>query len=184
MTDRHEPQTREEILDSYLKGPSRLRVAVGELTDTQLDLAPSSGGWTIREIVHHIVDGDDIWDVAIKAAFGNPQTHLTFSWYWDIKQDEWARHWDYAARPVAPSLELFTASRAHIAQLLQMQPDAWGRCVIIDWPKHPAESANVGEMIASQARHAHTHIDDILAILREQGMEHDWAETEQGTGAI
>ncbi len=166
------PHTRETILAYYLEGPSRLQAAVAELSEADLDIGPAPGGWTIREIAHHIVDGDDIWAIAIKAAFGNPETPLTFSWYWNIKQDEWAKHWNYAGRPVEPSLALFAATRQHIAQLLQAQPDAWERCLIIEWPSHPPEHISVREMVEMQARHAHGHIDEILAIRKEHEPEH------------
>lgn len=45
--DLHAPEDRDDIISRYL------------------DAMPSGGGWTIRQIVHHIVDGDDIWKLCI-----------------------------------------------------------------------------------------------------------------------
>ncbi len=36
--------------------PARLRSAVGGLSDSQLDTAYREGGWTLRQVIHHISD--------------------------------------------------------------------------------------------------------------------------------
>ncbi|MGB8646387.1 MAG: DinB family protein [Anaerolineae bacterium] len=166
-----EPQSQEEIFASYVQGPERLQAAIGDLSIAQLDLMTPGGGRTIRQIVHHIADADDLWKLAIKAAFGSPKHPITFQWYWDTEQADWAREWNYAARPVGPSLALLHANRRHIAQLLHAVPDAWDRSVIIQWPGRPEQRTTVRELIAIQGRHTLYHIDDILDIRRAHGIE-------------
>jgi uncharacterized damage-inducible protein DinB len=61
------------VLAKYLEGPALVEQALAGLQDADLDVSPSQGGWTIRQIVHHIVDGDDLWKACIKAALGNEQ---------------------------------------------------------------------------------------------------------------
>jgi len=46
------------------------------------------GAWTIRQIVHHVAGGDDLWKAAIKAAIGNSRGLFSYCWYWDKPQDE------------------------------------------------------------------------------------------------
>jgi uncharacterized damage-inducible protein DinB len=77
-------------LARYVSGPAQLKDAIAHLTETQLDVAQTADAWTIRKIVHHIVDGDDIWTICLKAALGNSQGVFDFQWYWDKPQDEWA----------------------------------------------------------------------------------------------
>ncbi|NTU56358.1 MAG: DinB family protein, partial [Anaerolineales bacterium] len=70
MTDQTDTST---ILTQYADGPSLLDSALSGLRETDLDLAPSADSWSIRQIVHHIVDGDDIWKTCIKTALGNSE---------------------------------------------------------------------------------------------------------------
>jgi uncharacterized damage-inducible protein DinB len=102
--------SRNEVLEDYADGPNRLEAAIAGLPETGLDVALSSDSWTIRQIVHHVADGDDIWKVFIKRAIGNPEGEFTLEWYWQIPQDEWAEHWAYGRRAIEPSLALFRAS--------------------------------------------------------------------------
>jgi hypothetical protein len=87
----------DSLIVQYTDCLLQLRTAVEGLIETDLDLAPVHGGWTIRQIVHHLVDGDDLWKDCIKAALGNPQGIFTLQWYWGVTQDVWADKWHYAA---------------------------------------------------------------------------------------
>ncbi len=167
MTD--QTNHMDAILARYQSGPALLKDAVNHLTETQLDLTPTAASWSIRQIAHHIVDGDDMWRVAIKAALGNSQAVLGFSWYWDKPQDEWAKCWNYVGRALEPSLILFSANRRYVEQLISQIPDAWNRSIWIKWPTKQ-EQITVGAIVEMQARHAIHHIDDILAIRREHGL--------------
>lgn len=64
----------------------------------ELDLPPLVGGWTIRQIVHHIVDGDDLWKACIKAALGNERGEFSLGWYWSLPQQVRAKRWVCAHR--------------------------------------------------------------------------------------
>jgi uncharacterized damage-inducible protein DinB len=53
------PPTAEEktqYLDNIEQTPARLREAVRGLTDQQLDTPYREGGWTVRQVVHHVPD--------------------------------------------------------------------------------------------------------------------------------
>jgi uncharacterized damage-inducible protein DinB len=67
------PESQTSVVARYAEGPAQLEQAIAGLQDADLDASPVQGGWTIRQIVHHIVDGDDLWKVGIKAALGNDQ---------------------------------------------------------------------------------------------------------------
>jgi len=96
-----------------------------------LDYSPSAGGWTIRDIVHHIVDGDDLWKTSIKMALGNEEAEFTLKWYTAHPQIEWAKQWSYEKRSIEISLTLFRAIRSHILQLLEYAHDGWGKPVFV-----------------------------------------------------
>src|SRR5207342_2008964 len=47
---------RAECVARIAAAPGRLRAAVTGLDDTQLDTPYRPGGWTVRQLVHHIAD--------------------------------------------------------------------------------------------------------------------------------
>jgi uncharacterized damage-inducible protein DinB len=156
------------LLSRFLQGPAMLEQAVAGLRDVDLDAPPSQGGWTIRQIVHHVVDGDDLWKIGIKAALGNEEGEFTLEWYWRLPQDAWADRWCYAHRPLDVSLALFRATRAHIAQLLEHVPDGWSRSVSVRMPQG-TERVSVRAVVEMQADHVAHHVKRIAVIRAERG---------------
>ena len=47
---------RLELVSAIQETPARLRAAVVGLTDAQLDTPYRPGGWTVRQVVHHLAD--------------------------------------------------------------------------------------------------------------------------------
>ena len=105
------PEDRNAAISRYREGPILLEQAVTGLPDADLDARPSGGGWSIRQIVHHLADGDDIWKICIKMAIGNEQAEFTLGWYWLLPQQTWAESWAYSRRSIDISLSLLKASR-------------------------------------------------------------------------
>ena len=161
------PKDRESILTRYKEGPSLLERTLAGLQDTDLDKPPSKGGWTIRQIVHHIVDGDDIWKTCIKMALGNEQAEFFLGWYWAFPQEVWATRWAYEHRSLDVSLSLLKASRNHILQLLEKVPEGWNRSVEFRKSNGETERLSVGAVIEMQADHLIHHVNRILAIQKE-----------------
>ena len=59
------PEEKDKVLELFKQGPCILENALASLSDIELDYAPLNGGWTIRQIIHHIADGDDLWKTGI-----------------------------------------------------------------------------------------------------------------------
>ncbi len=154
----------DEILANYASGPDRLEAAIAGLSLTGLDTGLSSESWTIRQIVHHVVDGDDLWKMFVKQGLGNPGSEFTLGWYWDMEQIAWGERWAYAEREVKPSLALLRANRRHIVQLLEHRPGAWENCLLVRWPEREAQEVSVAWVVELQARHVFGHAADILRI--------------------
>lgn len=163
------PANKDSIIARYREGPTLLERALAGLTDAELDTAPTEGGWTIRQIVHHIVDGDDLWKTCIKQALGNNQTEFSLDWYRTLSQDKWADRWAYAQRPVEVSLALLKAIRDHVMQLLEHVPDGWNRTVEFREPNGETETVPVGFVIEMQADHVAHHVKQIETILNKSG---------------
>jgi hypothetical protein len=47
---------RNELITNIDQMPVLIRAAVARLTDTQLDTPYRDGGWTVRQVVHHVAD--------------------------------------------------------------------------------------------------------------------------------
>lgn len=163
------PEDRGCALSRFQEGPAILEHAVTGLRASQLDFKPSGGGWSIREIVHHIVDGDDIWKLGIKMALGNERPELSLAWYSSLTQDTWADRWAYNQRSIDASLSLLRAIREHVLQLLTSVPDAWNCAVVVRTPTGEIEHIPVGFVIQMQGDHLFHHVERIRAILREGG---------------
>jgi len=168
MSERkHDPEV---VLASYASGPAELEAAVAGLADAELDTALDAKSWTIRQIVHHVVDGDDIWKPFVKIALGNNKAVFSLQWYWDIPQTQWAESWAYVHREIETSLALFAANRRHLVQLVQAVPDAWDRSIPVKWPHKEEERVTVGWMIEMQADHVTSHINSIRKIRQAHGL--------------
>ncbi len=163
------PEDRDRTLSQFREGPILLEQTVMGLRDSDLDFKPSGGGWSIRQIVHHIVDGDDIWKSFIKMVIGNEQAEFSLGWYSSQSQDTWADRWAYSKRSIGTSLSLLKAIREHVLQLLASVPEAWNRTVVVRTPDGKIERVPVGFVIQMQADHLLHHVERIRAILREVG---------------
>jgi hypothetical protein len=160
------PSDKDSVIALYREGPILLEKALAGLKDVDLDTTPPKGGWTIRQIVHHIVDGDDIWKICIKQALGNDQSEFSLDWYRSLPQDVWADRWAYAQRPIETSLALLKAIRDHVVQLVEHVPDGWNRAVGFREPNGEIEIVPVGFVVEMQANHVMHHLQQIETILR------------------
>lgn len=154
----------EVILNLYADGPAKLEAALAGLSEPDLNLALTSDSWTIRQIVHHIVDGDDLWKTCIKAAIGNSEGSFTLQWYWDKPQTEWAENWGYARRSIEPSLALLRANRCLIYELVQRTPNVLERSIRLKNQDREEERISVGDVLVGQTNHVLGHIKDIQVI--------------------
>ena len=160
------PSDREDIIARYLEGPVLLENILNGLKESDLDTAPKKGGWTVRQIVHHIVDGDDLWKICIKQAIGNDQSEFSLNWYRALSQDTWADRWAYSQRPVDVSLALLRAIRDHVVELLEHVPEGWNKSVDFREPNGVTEKLPVGFIIQMQANHVMHHLKQIETVLK------------------
>lgn len=161
------PNNQNEIIKLFKQGPATLENALADLSAFELDYVPSNGGWTIRQIVHHLVDGDDLWKIYIKIALGNEEAEFTLEWYQALPQTEWAKRWSYEKRSIDESLILLKAIRVHIIQLLDYVPDGWHRSAKFRDSNGEIEIVPVGFVIKMQADHVLHHVKRISAIREE-----------------
>ena len=163
------PEDKAGAIARYREGPSRLEAAVMGLNDDILDFVPAGGGWTIRQIGHHVVDGDDIWKLGIKIAMGADQAEFALGWYSEASQQTWGERWAYGTRSLDASLALLKAIRVHILQLLENVPEVWNRAVLVRNRDGQIERIPVGFVIQMLADHLFHHVQRIRDISKEHG---------------
>ncbi|MGE0257020.1 MAG: YfiT family bacillithiol transferase [Alphaproteobacteria bacterium] len=98
--------------------PGRLRVAVAGLTDAQLDTPYRDGGWTVRQLVHHVADSHMNGYIRLKLAL--TEENPTIKPY---EQDPWA-HLPDSRLPIAVSLPIIDGVHARWTVLWQSLDEA------------------------------------------------------------
>ncbi len=161
---------KEDILRQYAGAPEMVTSAIQGLAEEQLDLKLSADSWSIRQLVHHIADGDYLWKEFLLRAMGEPEKEFSLEWYWCLPQDEWVKRWSYAERDVEHSLALFKANRQHTLGLLDQVPRLWERCLLIPKREGGQERVSVREVVEMQAGHVLGHVEDIKQIRSVHGV--------------
>jgi catechol 2,3-dioxygenase-like lactoylglutathione lyase family enzyme len=157
-------RTPHETLELYMQAPSELQSLLEGLKEQELDLSKVPGGWTVRQIVHHLADADAMQLARIKVALAEPGRVWVSNAY---SPQGWSDVVGYSRPAVQPSVDLFRANREHVAALLQhLPPDAWERYTLNAY----GEKTTVGRTISLLATHALEHIDDIVEIRRVHGL--------------
>lgn len=147
-------QPPEQVLAHYEAGPDALAAALSGLDEADLDLACSPGGWTIRQIVHHLADLEAMSLGQMKMALAEPGRVYLGN---PFSPDTWAASLDYAGRPIGPSVQLFRAIREHNAHLVRHWPDAWERS-----SRNPdGRESTIGLTLGMLNSHALEHIEEI-----------------------
>lgn len=117
------PERRVELVGRIAELPAELRRACAGLEEAQLDTPYRPGGWTPRQVVHHVADSHMNAYLRFKLAL--TEEHPTIKPY---AEDEWARLPDVALTPVADTLDLLDLLHRRWVALMQAMPGvAWQR---------------------------------------------------------
>ena len=141
--------------------PERLHAAVNGLSDAQLDTRYREGGWTIRQVVHHIADSHAMAYIRCKLA-------LTEDWPTIIpyKEAAWANLADSRLLPVDVSLGLIAGLHARWTALLESLSDE-------DFQKgynHPERGRQtLADALAMYDWHSRHHTAHITSLRARQG---------------
>lgn len=98
--------------------PARLRAAIAALSDAQLDTPYRPGGWSVRQVVHHVADSHMNAFIRIKWAL--TESNPTIKPYDEVR---WAELPD-AKLPLDVSLRLIDAVHQKMSALLAALPDS------------------------------------------------------------
>lgn len=93
--------SRQNLIRQIAEAPAKLREAIKGLTEEQLDTPYRPGGWTVRQVVHHIPDSH--MNAYIRFKLGMTEEEPPVKPY---KENLWAELVDAKSSPIEPSLTL------------------------------------------------------------------------------
>lgn len=112
-------RTRVEHLDILEQTPATIRQLVERLTDAQLDTPYRPGGWTVRQVVHHVPDSHMNAYVRMKLAVTEDAPRVK-----TYEEARWADLPEAKAGPIAMSLDLLDALHRRWLAFLRALPEA------------------------------------------------------------
>jgi hypothetical protein len=153
---------RRECIDTIAAGPAKLRAAVRGLTDAQLDTPYRDGGWTVRQVVHHLPDSHMNAFIRLKLAL--TENNPTIRPY---DESQWANLADARITPTEVSLVLLESLHERWVGLLRALGDDDFRRTF----KHPdhAGTQTVDWLVSTYAWHSRHHVGHITALRERLG---------------
>lgn len=136
--------------------PEKLCAAVQGFSEDQFDTPYREGGWTVRQLIHHIADSH--MNSYIRMRFALTEDWPTIKAY---EESDWARLPDAQTAPVELSLDIIEGVHGRWAMLLRsLTPEQWQRGYI-----HPQNGRQtLAEAVALydwHSRHHTAHITEL-----------------------
>jgi uncharacterized damage-inducible protein DinB len=151
--------SRQDLIRQIAEIPAKLREAVKGLSEEQLDTPYRPGGWTVRQVVHHIPDSH--LNAYIRFKLGMTEQEPPVKPY---KENLWAELVDAKTSPVETSLTLLESLHQRWTIFLRSKATAdFARTV-----KHPENGImSLDRILQLYAWHGRHHVAHILS-LRER----------------
>jgi DinB superfamily len=108
------PQDRERFLREIEEAPGRMRDAVSGLGEAHLDTPYRDGGWTVRQVVHHVPDSHMNSYVRFRLALTEEEPTIR-----PYFEDRWAELADARSAPIEISLALLESIHRRWTLLLR-----------------------------------------------------------------
>ncbi len=142
--------------------PTELRSAVDRLDDGQLDTTYRDGGWTVRQVVHHVLDSHVNAYCRFKLALTEDTPTIK-----SYDEARWAELPDGRTGSIEPSLGALAGIHQRWGRLLEeMSPGDFDRC--FHHPEHDS-TFPLGRTLAMYAWHGRHHVAHIAALRQREG---------------
>lgn len=154
-------ELRAAAIDAIAGLPDRMRAAVADLTDDQLDTPYRPEGWTVRQVVHHVADSHMNGLIRVKLALTEETPTIK-----PYDENAWALLADMKL-PVSVSLGLIDSVHARWAAVYHaMTVEEFERAFV-----HPEIGAplTLDWHLQQYAWHSHHHLAHITELRRTKG---------------
>lgn len=144
---------REVLIERYQQGPTALRSAYDASPAEARQWRPDPSSWSIHEIVVHCADSETSAYARIRMLIAEENPLIV-----GYDQEEWARRFDYHARPIETAFAVIESIRAHTTELILTFGDAeWARA-----GTHSERGAYTAETwLDDYGNHLADHVDQI-----------------------
>jgi uncharacterized damage-inducible protein DinB len=151
---------RRQAIAAIAAAPTRMREAVKGLSEGQLDTAYRDGGWTVRQVVHHVPDSHMNAYVRMKLTLTEDRPIIK-----PYDQERWAELPD-SKGPIEPSLAILDGLHKRWVAVLQAIPEeAWARKL-----EHPESGTmTLDHVLALYAWHGAHHVAHITTLRERRG---------------
>ncbi len=152
---------RKRAIAAIAQTPARMRAAVKGLKPKQLDTPYREGGWTVRQVVHHVPDSHLNAYTRLKLALTESEPTIK-----PYDQEAWANLADTRETPVETSLALLENLHARWVKLWQsLKPVDFERTL-----RHPeAGVKTVDWLLALYAWHGQHHVAHVTELRKKMG---------------
>ncbi|HXU07416.1 MAG TPA: bacillithiol transferase BstA [Blastocatellia bacterium] len=153
----------QRAIDEIAEAPSKLRAAVEGLSAEQLDTPYRPGGWTVRQVVHHVPDSHLNSYCRFKLALTEEEPTIK-----PYHEDRWAELEDSRATPVEVSLALLESLHARwVALLKSLKPDDFQRTF-----RHPELGVvTLAKNVCLYSWHGRHHVAHITSLRERMGWD-------------
>lgn len=152
---------RENLIGEIASAPERLKAAIAGLDEAQLDTPYREGGWTVRQVVHHLADSHLNAHVRFRLALTETAPKIK-----TYDQAKWAELSDARTAPIGLSLGLLESLHERWVRLLKSLAAAdFART--IDHPDHGPMTLD--QNLALYAWHGRHHVAHITALRERLG---------------
>ena len=149
-------------IETVAAAPAALRAAVGGLSDEQLETRYRDGGWTLRQVAHHVPDSHLNAYVRFRLALTEDEPTVR-----GYEEDRWAELPDARTAPVEVSLALLEAVHERWVRLLRaMSPSDFERGFL---QPQTGRRLSLGRTLALYAWHGRHHTAQITTTRERQG---------------
>jgi uncharacterized damage-inducible protein DinB len=154
-------EKRQRLLGDIAQAPADLRSAVKGLSETQLDTPYRPGGWTVRQVVHHVPDSHMNAFIRFKLALTEDEPTIK-----PYAEDRWAQLDDVASTPIDTSLCLLDCLHQRWMKLLRsLTAEQWKRTF-----RHPELGVmTLDKTVALYAWHGRHHVAHITSLRERSG---------------
>jgi hypothetical protein len=154
-------EQRRAYIGTIAETPGRLKAAIWKLTPEQLDTPYRAGGWTVRQLVHHLPDSHMNSYVRFRLALTEDEPTIK-----PYDEARWAELADAKTSAIEPSILLLENLHARWVVLLRsLSAEDWARQF-----RHPELGAmTLDQNLALYAWHGRHHVTHITSLRELRG---------------
>ena len=152
---------KQQFIEDIARVPANLRAAIKGLSPQQLDTPYRPGGWTVRQVVHHVPDSHMNAYIRFKLALTEDEPTIK-----PYEQQHWAELPDSKETPIEVSLTMLDMLHDRwVRVLLAITPEQWKRTF-----RHPELGIMALEKnVAMYAWHGKHHVAHVTELRKRNG---------------